>query len=295
MVYQGDDERFDYVYRFVTRGSVNTSDRSANLNLLDEGTLYVAKYNADGTGEWLPLVYGEGPLTDGNGFRSQADVVIEARRAGDLVGATKMDRPEGTEVNAKTHKVYVMLTNNTRRKPDQIDAANPRAENAFGHIIEMVPEADDHAGAKFKWEILVRCGDPSVAAVGATFSTATTKKWLVWYARHGVSRRLGKAVDWYRWAVGEVCGAHRWPLRAGDRGRLARHLKIILPLPSGCRTLRTRANARRRDFFHRDPTSRRGWRGLESVWPSLDLRRSGQSLARLQSCPTATPFDRGDH
>jgi hypothetical protein len=145
------------------------------MNLLDEGTLYVARYNADGTGEWLPLVHGQGPLTEANGFRSQADVVIEARRAADLMGATKMDRPEGTEVNPKSHKVHVMLTNNSRRKSDQVDTANPRAENLFGHIIEMSPAGDDHAAAKFRWEILVRCGDPSVATVGATFSSATTK------------------------------------------------------------------------------------------------------------------------
>lgn len=175
VVYQGDDERFDYVYRFVTAGSVNASDRAANMNLLDEGTLSVAKYNADGSGEWLPLVYGQGPLTEANGFRSQADVLIEARRAGDLLGATKMDRPEGTDVNAKTNKVYLALTNNSSRKADQVEPANPRANNLFGHIIEMAPDGDDHAAVKFKWEVLVRCGDPAVASVGATFSSATTK------------------------------------------------------------------------------------------------------------------------
>ncbi len=175
VVYMGDDERFDYVYKFVTEGRVDTQNRAANRDILDRGTLYVAKYNADGTGEWIPLVQGQGPLTEANGFRSQADVLIETRRAGDLVGATKMDRPEGTEVNAKTGKVYVMLTNNTRRKADQVDAANPRAENAFGHIVEMLPDGGDHASARFRWEVLLKCGDPSVAAVGATFSTATTK------------------------------------------------------------------------------------------------------------------------
>jgi hypothetical protein len=175
VVYQGDDERFDYVYKFVTEAAVNRTDRAANRDILDRGTLYVAKYNADGTGEWLPLVHGQGPLTEANGFRNQADVLINARRAGDVLGATKMDRPEDVEANPKTNKVYVMLTNNNRRTPAQVDATSPRSNNRFGHIVEMMPTNDDHASLTFRWEILVRCGDPAIAEVGATFHPNTTK------------------------------------------------------------------------------------------------------------------------
>jgi secreted PhoX family phosphatase len=172
--FMGDDERFDYVYRFVTAGTFNPDDRAANMNLLDEGTLSVARFNEDGTVTWIPLVFGEGELTEANGFTSQADVLTFARRAGDAVGATPMDRPEDVEPNATNGRVYVMLTNNTRRKAGDENAANPRPDNAFGHIVEITSPDGDFAADTMTWEILVQCGDPRVAEVGATFSSATT-------------------------------------------------------------------------------------------------------------------------
>ena len=122
----GDDERFDYVYRFVTEGSYDTTTAPPTANLLDAGTLSVARFDEGGSLTWLPLVFGQGPLTAANGFTGQADVVIEARRAADLLGATRWTGRR-TSTNPRTNRVYVMLTNNDKRKAEQIDAANPRA------------------------------------------------------------------------------------------------------------------------------------------------------------------------
>jgi secreted PhoX family phosphatase len=175
VIYMGDDERYEYVYRFVTTASVDRANPGASRDILDDGVPSVARYNADGTVDWLPLVHGQGPLTAANGFASQADVLIEKRRAADLLKATRMDRPEDVEANPVTQRVYVILTLNERRKPEETDAANPRPDNRFGHIIEMIPPDGDHTAARFRWEILLKCGDPAIAAVGATFSTATTR------------------------------------------------------------------------------------------------------------------------
>ncbi len=173
-VYSGDDERFEYVYKFVTSGRFDAHNRAANMDLLDSGILYVARYHADGSGEWLPLVQGQGPLTAANGFASQADVLIEARRAADLLGATKMDRPEEIEVNPRSGKVYAMLTNNSRRKADQLDGANPRPSNEWGQIVEMVPENGDHTALRFSWSLLLRAGDPLNPAIGSSYGPETS-------------------------------------------------------------------------------------------------------------------------
>jgi secreted PhoX family phosphatase len=175
VIYSGDDERFDYVYKFLSTRRFVPGDRNANLDLLDDGTLFVARYNVDGTADWLPLVQGQGELNETNGFASQADVLIETRRAADLLGATKMDRPEDVQADSWTGHVYVVLTNNKERKPEQTDLANPRPDNRFGHIIEMMPPDGDHSGSRYQWDVLLRCGDPSMAAVGATFNPATSK------------------------------------------------------------------------------------------------------------------------
>ncbi|WP_169544455.1 PhoX family protein [Sneathiella aquimaris] len=175
-VYSGDDERGDYLYKFVSKGKYDPVNRAANMNLLDEGTLFVARFDADGTVHWLPLVHGEGPLTADNGFNNQAEVLVFARKAGDLLGATKMDRPEDVQPNAKTNKVYVCLTNNKHRgSKHPVDAANPRTKNPFGHIVEISPENNDHAASAGTWNILVQGGDPTKPDQGAVFNKATSE------------------------------------------------------------------------------------------------------------------------
>lgn len=164
-VYTGDDARYEYVYKFVTARKLRPHDRRHNLQLLESGTLYVAKFAEDGTGLWLPLVQGEGPLTAQNGFHSQADVSVNTRRAADLVGATKMDRPEDIEVSPVTRKVYIALTNNSARSAVATDpgevAANPRLNNRWGHVLELEEQDGDNAALAFRWEIFLLCGDPA--------------------------------------------------------------------------------------------------------------------------------------
>jgi len=174
VVYCGDDARFDYVYRFVSEGKFDASGHKANMSLLSAGTLSVAKFDDDGRVEWLPLVFGQGSLTPEAGFTSQGDVVLDARLAADALGATRMDRPEDVQPNPVNGRVYVILTNNKDRAAGQDDPANPRAENVFGHIIEMTPPDGDHAAPEFRWEVLVRCGDPAVAEVGALWNPETS-------------------------------------------------------------------------------------------------------------------------
>lgn len=181
--YSGDDARMEYVYKFVTEGRYDASRPEANRDLLDRGTLYVARFEENGKMRWLPLVHGQGPLTSANGFHSQADVVIEARRAGDLLGATPMDRPEDVEAHPVTGHVYVVCTFNERRKPDQLNAANPRANNRFGHIVEIVPPIvngkPDHAASECDWGFFLLGGNPDDPAHGARYGGAVSPNgWL---------------------------------------------------------------------------------------------------------------------
>jgi secreted PhoX family phosphatase len=169
VAYMGDDERFEYIFKFVSREPHRPGSRDANRAILEHGTLYVARFDADGTGEWIELVHGRNGLDGGAGFRSQADVVVNARGAGDVVKATKMDRPEWIAVPPRTGEAYCALTNNSRRGAEKMpgpDAANPRPTNDFGHIVRWRERGGDPAATRFEWDVFILAGDPAHAEPG---------------------------------------------------------------------------------------------------------------------------------
>ncbi|WKD50352.1 PhoX family protein [Microbulbifer spongiae] len=165
VAYGGDDDEHQFVYRFISRGIYRPEDNVGNRELLTEGTLYAARFADNGQGEWLALRYGQGPLTEEHGFRNQADVLIDARRAAALLGATPMDRPEDVETNPHNDCTYVMLTKNKQRRKNDIDAANPRAHNTRGHVLEIAPPGTsgnrDHTSDDFRWQLFLLGGDPN--------------------------------------------------------------------------------------------------------------------------------------
>lgn len=158
--YSGDDTRGEYVYKFVPSQRFDKTQMHNNKDILDEGTLYVGRFNDDGTGRWLPLVHGNEGLTAENGFPSQAEVLVNARAAADLLGATPMDRPEWATVNPHNLDVYVSLTNNNKRgKEFAVNAANPRPDNRHGQIIKIMEEQANPAATSFNWSLFVIAGE----------------------------------------------------------------------------------------------------------------------------------------
>lgn len=154
--YSGDDANFEYIYKYVSAQPYVA--QTAGGHLLDNGTLYVARFDEDGTGQWMALVFGQNGLTPENGFNSQADVLVNTRSAADFVGATKMDRPEWGAIDPQTGEVYFTLTNNNSRQPDQIDQANPRENNRWGQIVRWQEQDNNPAANGFQWEIFVLAG-----------------------------------------------------------------------------------------------------------------------------------------
>jgi secreted PhoX family phosphatase len=180
--YMGCDERNEYIYKFVCERPYTPNNRAANRDMLDSGVLYVARFDANGTGAWIPLVHGQNGLTAANGFADQAEVLVKTRQAADRVGATMMDRPEWCAVRPRILgyseiEVYCTLTNNSRRgntpassnpvngtasaggANPPVDAANPRPDNDYGHIIRWREDGKTVTATTFEWDLFVQCGD----------------------------------------------------------------------------------------------------------------------------------------
>ncbi|MEV0925312.1 PhoX family protein [Streptomyces spongiicola] len=254
VVYMGDDERFDYFYKFVSSRRMKKGDgraaREHNLTLLDEGTLYVAKLTGDspqdidgtgrlpndgefdGSGVWIPLATGDVSHVPG---MTAEEVYVFTRLAGDRVGATKMDRPEDVEPSPRTGRVYVALTNNTDRgkagKPGA-DEANPRNLNKHGQILELAEHWDDPSSDGFAWRLFLVAGDPEDPAT-----------YFAGYPKDGVSPIScpdNVAFDPYGnlWIStdGSQLGSHDGLFGVATAGERRGELKQFLTVPKGAET-----------------------------------------------------------
>nr|WP_184989361.1 PhoX family phosphatase [Sphaerisporangium rubeum] len=247
VAYMGDDSRFEYIYKFVSKDRHIPGFDRHNRSLLDEGTLYVATFTGDspgqidgagtlpadgrfdGTGAWIPLVSGDRSFVEG---MTAAEVLVYTRVAADKAGATKMDRPEDIERNPVNGAVCVALTNNTARTAAQADEANPRAANRHGQILEIVERRDDAAATTFTWSLPLVCGDPAdpstyfagfdktkVSPISCPDNVTFDADGNLWISTDGN-------------ALGKNDGLFAMPLSGPDRG----HVRQFLTVPYGAET-----------------------------------------------------------
>ncbi|BAQ77320.1 Tat pathway signal sequence domain-containing protein [Pseudomonas sp. Os17] len=172
VVYMGDDERGEFIYKFISRDKINHRNPKANRDLLDHGTLYVARFDAGdgnpdrpkGQGQWIELTHGKNGIDASSGFADQGQVLIQARLAASVVQATRMDRPEWIVVSPKDGQVYCTLTNNVKRGEDgqPVGGPNPREKNVYGQILRWRTGNDDHGALSFTWDLFVVAGNPGV-------------------------------------------------------------------------------------------------------------------------------------
>ena len=255
VAYMGDDERFDYMYKFVTDGKYKPGNsryaREHNKKLLDSGTLYVAKFTGDspaseidgsgavpsdgefdGSGEWIPLAHNDKSFV--TGFTAE-EVYVFTRLAADVVGPTKMDRPEDVEPSLKNGRIYAALTNNTDRGKAGKEGAtepNPRLANKHGHVLELEERRGDHTGTRFSWKLLLLCGDPNspdtyfagydksqVSPISCPDNVAFDSKGNLWISTDGN-------------ALSHNDGLFAVPVAGRERG----HVKQFLTVPDGAET-----------------------------------------------------------
>jgi secreted PhoX family phosphatase len=255
VAYMGDDERFDYMYKFVTDGRYKPGNsrlaREHNKKLLDSGTLYVAKFTGDspageidgtgkvpsdgefdGSGEWIPLAHNDRSFVPG--FTAE-EVYVFTRLAADVVGPTKMDRPEDVEPSLKNGRIYAALTNNTDRGKPGKEAGteiNPRLNNKHGHVLEITENRGDHTSTRFGWKLLLLCGDPAspdtyfagydksqVSPISCPDNVAFDSRGNLWISTDGN-------------ALSHNDGLFAVPVEGRERG----HVKQFLTVPHGAET-----------------------------------------------------------
>jgi secreted PhoX family phosphatase len=301
VVYMGDDERFDYIYKFVSdrtylRGN-SWHARAHNKTLLQSGTLYVARLSFtsageidgsgtlptdgafNGTGEWLPLVRNGQSLVDG---MTVDQVLVFTRQAADALGATKMDRPEDIETNPRTGYIYAVLTNNTNRGAGtnpKADEANPRNVNRHGHIIEIIEDGGNHSGTTFTWSIPIVCGNPAdantyfagfdktkVSPISCPDNIMFDGAGNLWIATDGN-------------ALGTNDGLFATPLAGPERG----HVKQFLTVPFGAETCGPAISGDGRSVFvavqHPGEIAGATMENPASTWPDGDFAKPSVVVA----------------
>lgn len=248
--YSGDDGRFEYVYKFVSRKHMRHGKSAAakkhNMALLSDGDLYVAKFvgdspadqitgdgelpkdcRFDGRGYWLPLVVGRRSMVSG---MSVDEVLVNTRLAADKMGATKMDRPEDVQPNPHDGRVYIACTNNTKRAKDDypgVDEANPRRINREGHVVEIIEDRNDASSMGFRWNLLLVCGEPDTAGtyfggwegevspISCPDNVAFDSVGTLWVSTDGQPKTL-KLND----------ALHKVPTRGKNRGQVQQFLAV---------------------------------------------------------------------
>jgi hypothetical protein len=296
VVYMGDDERGDYIYRFVSRDRFHpgrgVAARRHNLSLLTAGTLSVARFDGDGTadgvhdgtGEWIPLTSDTQSYVPG---MDVADVLIDTRLAADKVAPTRMDRPEDIEPNPVNGRVYCALTNNSQRGTTfPVDEANPLASsmtrptlgaplrqqsgNRNGYVLELTPTGEDHTASRFTWDLMLVCGDPEapesyfagfpkgrVSPISCPDNVAFDAVGNLWISTDGS-------------ALGGNDGLFRVPVEGARRG----HVEQFLTVPVGAETCGPLISDDQQSVFiavqHPGEVDGATFENQASTWPHTD-------------------------
>ncbi len=255
-VYMGDDSQNEYIYKYVSTATWNAADGNATNRLaigdkyLDAGTLYVAKFNADGTGNWVALDFSNALISGyaTYAFADQADVLLNTRLAADALGATKMDRPEWGAVNPRNNDVYMTLTNNSSRTAALTDAANPRAYsdtkgaatnngNVNGHIVRFSETGGNTAATTFNWDVYLFGAE--AGADGATVNLSGLTADNDFSSPDGLWFSQATGACWVQTDDGNYTDVTNCMLLAGVAGSRGDGAKVTVNYPAASKTVDT--------------------------------------------------------